>query len=102
MDKTIINKHYELIDKHYPNMNIAQLGMVVVMLGVIRASMGHENAIGTIDNYIHPNMLSKEVRQCIDYIEREVLGLKKSKIDIDYWKRGNQGAFRRDADKVEV
>ncbi len=102
MDKTNVANHYKIIDKYYPNMNIAQLGMVVAMLGVIRASMGHENAIGTIDNYIHPNMLSNDIRQCLDYLEREVLGIKKSRIDMDYWKRGNRGAFRRDVDKVEV
>ena len=32
----------------------------------------------------------------------EVLSLKKSKIDIDFWKRGNQGAFWRDVDYAQV
>jgi hypothetical protein len=33
-------------------------------------------------------------------LEREILGIKKSRIDIDFWKKGNTGSFRRDTDKV--
>ena len=99
-DKSILDKHLGVVAGAYPNLNINQLGMLVIMLGVIRSSMGHENAIGTIENYIHPNELSKEVRLCLDYLEREVLGIKRSKIDIDYWKTGNRGEFRRDEDKA--
>ena len=102
MDKTLIGKHYELIDIHYPGMNIAQLGMVVAMLGVIRSSLGHEGAKGTIETYIHKDQLSKEICQCIDFLEREVIGIKKSKIDVDFWKRGREGAFRRDEDLAHV
>ncbi len=99
MDKDIVSKHYEIINKHYPKMNLTQLGMLVATLGVLRASMGHEHAKSTIENYIHPNALMPEVRQCLDFLEREILGIKKSKIDIDYWKIGNRGSFRRDKDK---
>ncbi len=95
-DKSIIIKHYEIISKHYPNMDLTQLGMLVATLGALRATMGHEHAKGTIENYIHPSLLSPEVRQCVDFLEREILGIKKSKIDIDFWKRGNKGRFRRD------
>ncbi len=100
MDKSILDRHLGVVAGAYPNLNINQLGMLVIMLGVIRSSMGHENAIGTIENYIHPNELSKEVRLCLDYLEREVLGIKRSKIDIDYWKTGKRGAFRRNTDKT--
>jgi hypothetical protein len=101
MDNTIIKKYYNTVEKYYPSMNILQLGMVVIMLGVIRAHMGHENVVGTIDNYIHKSYLSDDVKQCVDFLERELLAIKKSKIDIDFWKRGNAGEFRRDDDKVE-
>ena len=58
--------------------------------------MGHEGVRGTIDNYIHKDDLSPAIRECIDFLEREILAIKKSRIDIDYWKRGNKGSFRRD------
>jgi len=94
MDKTVIAEHIKIIDKHYPGMNIMQLGMVITLLGVLRATMGHEHAKGTVENYIHYENLSPGIRQCLDFIQREILGIKKSKIDIDYWKRGNKGQFR--------
>ena len=93
MDNSIISKHLGIIAKHYPNMNITQLGMLVAMLGVIRATMGHEAVRGTIEQYIHPKYLSKDLRRCLDYLEREVLAIKCSKIDIDYWKRCKSGVF---------
>ena len=100
MDKTVLQKNASVIDKHYPNMNILQLGLLVSQLGILRAWMGHEGARGTIENYIHPKYLSDNVRQCLDFLEREVLALKKSKLDIDFWKRGKEGSFRRDVDKI--
>lgn len=102
MDKSVVTKHWEVVAKHYPDMNITQLGMLVVMLGVIRSTMGHENAKGTLEDYIHPKYLDKETRKCLDYLEREVLAIKRSRIDIDYWKRGNKGSFRRDKAKVQL
>jgi len=101
MNDTIL-KHYEVIAKYYPNLDISQLGLTLLMLGAIRASMGHERVAGTIENYIHTTHLEPKVRQCVDFIEREVLAIKKSKIDIDYWKRGDSGSFKRDKDLVEV
>ena len=100
MDIDILAKHWEIIAKRYPNMNITQLGMVTSLLGVLRATMGHESVKGTISDYIHPDQLSDDVRQCLDFLEREILGIKKSRIDIDFWKKGNVGSFRRDMDKV--
>ena len=102
MDKSIPAKHIEMIQAHYPGMNLLQLGLVCTLLGAIRASMGHESVSGTIENYIHPKQLTPDVRQCLDFIEREILAIKRSKIDVDYWKRGNTGSFRRSIDKVEV
>ena len=102
MDNSILSKHLEVVVRYYPNMNVTQLGMLVIMLGVIRATLGHEHAKGTIEEYIHPKHLSKDTRQCLDYLEREVLAIKRSKIDIDYWKRGNQGNFRRDRNKSYI
>ena len=99
---TVLSKHWEIIAKHYPNMNITQLGMLVAMLGVIRATMGHEHARGTIEEYLHPKHLSKDTRQCLDYLEREVLAIKRSKIDLDYWKFCNRGRFRRNKDRVQA
>lgn len=98
MDKTVLSQHMKILDRYYPSMDITQLGLVVLMLGIIRATMGHEGSKGTVTNYIHPKYLSDNVRQCLDYIEREVLSIKKSKIDIDYWKKGKTGKFRRDKD----
>lgn len=86
--------HYKIIAKHYPNMNITQLGLVVLMLGAIRSSMGHEGAKGTLVSYINKDMLSEEVKECIEFLEREILRVKKSRIDIDFWKFGNTGQFR--------
>ena len=92
----------EYVGKFYPDMKVTQLGMLCLLLGGLRSSMGHEGAKGTVEDYIHPQHLSPDVRQCLDFLEREILCIKKSRIDIDYWKRGKGGAFRRDSDKIEV
>jgi hypothetical protein len=94
MDKDIISKHYEMIGKHYPGIKITQMGLTCLMLGVIRASMGHEHAEGTIQNYIHHDLLSDDVRRCVDFIERELLGYKKSKIDIGIWHKGRIPSYK--------
>ena len=98
----VVLKHYEVIAKYYPNLDISQLGLTLLMLGAIRSSMGHERVAGTIESYIHTTHLEPKIRQCVDFIEREILAIKKSKIDIDYWKRGDSGSFKRDKDLVEV
>ena len=102
MDKSVVNAHYKVIAKHYPGMSLTQLGLTVMMLGALRSSLGHEDAAGTVNEYIHKDGLSDDVKQCVDFLEREVLSLKRSKIDIDFWKRGNAGAFRRDYDYTQV
>jgi hypothetical protein len=76
--------------------------MLVANLGVLRASMGHENAHGTLRDYIHKEAMSPGVAQCVDFVEREIVGLNKSKIDIDFWKHGNKGSFRPDSQYVSV
>ena len=96
MDNSVISSHYEILAKHYPTVNATQLGLVVLMLGALRSTMGHEGAEGTVTNYIHKEILSDDVKECIEFLEREILSVKKSRIDIDYWKRGNVGAFRED------
>jgi hypothetical protein len=96
IDKDLIHKHYDMVLCHYPNLNLEQLGLVMLVLCSLRASMGHEGVRGTIDNYIHKDDLSPAVRECIDFLEREILAIKKSKIDIDFWKRGKEGNFRPD------
>ena len=68
MDKTVISKHVEIVDKHYLGMNILQLSMIVTLLGVLRTSMGHENARGTVNNYIHYDNLSDDIKQCLDFL----------------------------------
>lgn len=100
MDKSVIAKHYEVIAKHY-KLDVTQLGMTVLMLGALRSSMGHEHVRGTVEDYIHTEGLSDDVRKCVDFLEREVLGIKKSRMDIDFWKIGNRGQFRRDHDRVK-
>ena len=80
--------------KAYPNMNITQLGMAVLYVGSIRSAMGHEGAASTVRDYIHKAGLNPDIALCIEFLEREVLCLSKSKVDIDYWKRGNKGEFR--------
>ena len=102
MDDSVIAKHYEMISKTYPTIDATQLGMVMILLASLRSTMGHEGIRGTIDNYIHVKQLSDDIRICLDFIERELLAIKKSKLDIDYWKIGNTGDFRRDYDKPEV
>ena len=99
MEKDLIHKHCDMILSHYPNLNLEQLGLVCLVLCSLRASMGHEGARGTLYNYIHKDDLSPSVRECIDFLEREILAIKKSRIDIDYWKRGNEGKFRPDREK---
>ncbi len=101
MDNTVLSRHMEIIGKHYPNMSITQLGLVVLLLGSLRATMGHEYVKGTIDNYIHVKHLSPKIRQCLDYIEREVIGIKTSKIDIDTWKFCGKKVKKRKYNKVE-
>ena len=78
----------------YPNMSVTQLGRVVLYIGSIRSCMGHEDAESTIRDYIHKEILPADIVQCLDFLEREVLALKKSRVDIDYWKVGNKGEFR--------
>ncbi len=80
----------------YPGMNITQLGMVMIYLASIRATLWHESCASTVRDYIHKEELSEEVAKCVDFLEREILCLTKSKVDIDYWKRGNKGGFRPD------
>jgi len=87
-------KYAEPMLKAYPNMSITQLGMVLLYIGSIRSSMGHEDAKSTIRDYIHKEILSADIVQCLDFIECEVLALRKSKVDIDFWKKGNSGSFR--------
>ena len=99
--KNTLYRNASIIEKAYPELNILQLGMVVANLGALRASMGHEDAKGTVENYIHKDGLSPGVYQCVDFLEREILAIKKSKIDIDFWKKGKSGGFRRDDDKPE-
>ena len=99
MDNDILKKHIAIIAKHYPKLNLMQLGMMVMMLGVLRATMGHEHAKGTVKEYIHKEIMSDDVKMCVDFMEREILGIKKSKIDIDFWKFGKAGRFRPDRDK---
>ena len=96
MDKSIIYKHYDIIAKHYPNLDITQLGLVIIMLGALRSTMGHEHAQGTLSEYIRVNKLSPAIQQCIDFIQREVLGTHKSKIDIDLWKKGNKVSIKKE------
>ena len=96
MDKSIITSQLSIISKHYPDLDITQLGLVVLTLGYLRSTMGHEHAQGTIENYIHQAHLSEGVRYCLEYIEREVLGTRKSKIDIDLWKFGNKESVKRE------
>ena len=94
IDTTILSQHIEKIAKEYPEMNILQLGIVVLLLGSLRSTMGHEHANGTLKSYIHKEYMSKDVVQCIDFIERELLGTRESKLDIDVWKRGNVPSYK--------
>ena len=90
MDNSIIADNIKPIVKHYPDMYITQLGMVCLMLGALRSTMGHEDARSTIESYIHHKHLDAGVYRCLDFLEREVLAMKRSKLDIDIWKRGNR------------
>ena len=101
MDKSVIKAHYDMVLSHYPNINLEQLGLVMLMLCSIRATLGHESVRGTIEDYLHKRFLSPSIRECLDFLEREILGIKKSRIDIDFWKRGNEGKFRRNRDKIQ-
>ena len=87
-------KHFEVVSKHYSNLDITQLGLVVLMLGALRSSMGHEHAQGTLKSYINQQGLSEGVSKCADYIQREVFGTHKSKIDIDLWKTGKKKSVK--------
>ena len=80
--------------KAYPGMSVTQLGMIMLYLGSIRACMGHENAVSTLRDYIHKDQLPADIVQFLDFLECEILALRKSKVDIDYWKIGNKGEFR--------
>jgi hypothetical protein len=86
----------------YPEMNLLQLGLACFTLGALRSILGHEGARGTVRDYIHPLHLTADTRQCIDFLEREILAIKKSKVDVDFTKYGNGGSFRRDADKKQL
>lgn len=82
--------------KAYPEMNITQLGMVVLYLGTIRACMGHEDARSTLRDYIHKEGLPADIVKCVDFLECEILAMRKSKVDIDFWKKGTSGEFRKE------
>ena len=101
MDIDIIAKHIELIEKHYPGINIVQIGIITLLLGSLRATMGHEYSKATLDNYIHVKHMKPNIRKCLDFIEREVLGIKSSRIDIDRYKMGNKSRYKRKYNKTE-
>ena len=90
MDNSTIKAQLDMVLSHYPKINIEQLGLVCIMLAAIRVTLGHESVKGTIENYVHPSQLSKDVRLCLDFLEREILAIKCSKIDVDYWKFGKK------------
>lgn len=92
--KDNVLSNIEMICKAYPNLDITQLGLTVLHLAAIRAKMGHENASSTIKDYIHEEQLSNGVSMCVDLLARELFAIRRSKIDIDYWKKGNKGEFR--------
>lgn len=70
--------------------------MTVLYLAAIRSNMGHENCQSTVRDYIHKEGLTPDVALCLEFLEREILSLRKSRVDIDYWKVGNKGEFRPD------
>ena len=80
--------------KAYPDLNITQIGVVLLYLGAIRSAMGHEDARSTLRDYIHKEALPEDIVKCLDFLECEILAMRKSKVDVDYWKRGNKGEFR--------
>ena len=92
--KTDLLKYTLPILEAYPEMNITQLGMVMLYLGSIRHLMGHEDARSTLNDYIHKEALSPDIQKCVDFLECEIFAIRKSKVDVDYWKKGNQGKFR--------
>ena len=87
----------EKIEKKYPGLNVLQLGFITLYLGYLRCLMGHENARSTLRDYIHPEILPNDIRLCVDFIEREIFALTKSKLDIDFYKMGNRSRFRPDS-----
>ena len=91
----VLLKYMDILEQHYPGINIAQLGVVMAILGVLGNTMGHEGIKGTMADYIHPeNITDPGVKQCIDFINREILAGKPSRIAIDGWKRGNKTGKR--------
>lgn len=95
MNEEVIKTALQMLEA-YPNMNITQLGMTVLYLAAIRSNMGHENCQSTVRDYIHKEGLTPDVALCLEFLEREILSLRKSRVDIDYWKVGNKGEFRPD------
>ena len=90
-----------LFAEYYSDMSITQLGLVVYWLAIIRATLGHEGGDRSLESYIHVKHLPKDIYQCVDFLQREVMGIKKSKYDIDFTKYGNKGEFRREFDLPE-
>ena len=94
MIESILEAGIEKIDSEYPGLDILQLGFVVLHLAHLRHILGHENARSTLRDYVHTEGMSGGVKLCVEFIEREIFALTKSKLDVDFYKMGNQSSFR--------
>lgn len=88
-----------MIEKKYPSLDIMQLGLATLTLGGLRSILGHEFASDTLRDYIHISATNYEadpsLKMVIDFMERELFGMAKSKIDIDKYKTCGKAHLER-------
>lgn len=98
LDELLI-KMLEMIDMKYPTLNITRLGMVVMLLGGLRVILGHNKARDTFRDYTHLLKIpgtDDELKMIIDFLEREIFSLTKSRMDIDVYKSCGKGTILPD------
>lgn len=94
--RSVVSRFVEVGQEKYPNINLLQLGTVTYLLGIMSNILGHEGSRGTMSDYIHPEgMNDRGVIKCLDFLYREILALKDSRIAIGRWHKGNRVAPRR-------
>ena len=98
MDDAAIRIFQTILTK-YPNLTPIKLGSILMMLGGMRHQLGHEGVIGSLI-YAHPDESDLECIDCIDFLLREVLAIKPSKLDTSHWKFCGKVSERNDQQAI--
>ena len=90
----------EMIEKKYPNLDLQQLGSCIMTIGMLRVTLGHDNGSDSVRDYVHvikSGEASVEIIECMEFLEREIFGLTKSRLDIDTYQTGNKKNIKQES-----